>query len=216
MMNIKKEAKRRSFVHAGAALFTDKGYSDVSVDAIAAAAGASKVTFYNYFDSKEALFEAVVLEARYPALQRIVAIAHDGPDLWRILFDTGLAYLRLKLSPDVIAVDRLVIAEAKRLPALARIYHASGPNRTLEAIQTLVDYLLGRQFLVSTQPVRTVALHFMSLCDAGIYVRQVWGLDPYPSDEELSNSVSAAVAAFIGAYAAPSHRTIPTPATLFA
>jgi AcrR family transcriptional regulator len=208
-MNIKKEAKRRSFVQAGATLFTDKGYSNVSVDAIAAEAGASKVTFYNYFDSKEALFEAVVLEARYPALQRMVAIAHDGPDLWQILFDTGMAFLRLKLNPDVIAIDRLVIAEAKRLPELARIYLASGPSQTLGAIQSLVEHLLERELLQSTEPLRTIGLHFMSLCEAGIYVRQIWGLDPYPPEEQLTTSVKAAIAAFIGAYAAPAHRLIP-------
>lgn len=206
-MNVKKEAKRHSFVKAGVTLFTEKGYSNVSVDAIAAEAGASKVTFYNYFASKEALFEAVVLEARYPALQRIIAISHDGPDPRQILFDTGLAYLQLKLSPDVIAIDRLVIGEALRLPELARIYHINGPSQTLGAMQLLVEHLLARQLLQSTQPVRTIALHFMSLCDSGIYVRQVWGLDPYPPDEQLASSVKAAVAAFMGAYAAPAYRT---------
>jgi AcrR family transcriptional regulator len=201
--NIKKEAKRRSFVRAGAALFIEKGFSNVSVDAIAAAACASKVTFYNYFVSKEALFEAVVLEARNPALERMVAVPHDGPDLAQILFDIGLAYLQLKLSPEVVAIDRLVIGEATRLPGLARIYHASGPNQTLEVVQGFIEQLLARQFLRPAQPVRTLALHFMALCDSGIYVRQVWGLDPYPTDEQLATSASAAVAAFIGAYAAP-------------
>jgi AcrR family transcriptional regulator len=199
-MNVKKETKRRSFVLAGVRLFTEKGYASVGVDAIAAEAGASKVTFYNYFASKEALFEAVVLEARYPALQRIVAIPHDGPDLWTILFDTGLAYLQLKLHPDVVAIDRMVIGEALRLPQLARIYYANGPYRTLEVIQTLVEHLLERGLLQPRAPVRTIALHFMSLCDSGIYVRQVWGFDPVPSDAQLVESVEAAVTAFIGAY----------------
>ena len=208
-MNVKKEAKRRSFVQAGVRLFTEKGYANVGVDAIAALAGASKVTFYNYFASKEALFEAVVLEARYPALQRIVAIPHDGPDLWRILFDTGLAYLQLKLHPDVVAIDRMVIGEALRLPQLARIYHASGPSRTLDVIQTLVEHLLERQLLQARAPVRTIALHFMSLCDSGIYVRQVWGLDPVPTDEQLAASVEAAMTAFIGAYGPAGYRAPP-------
>lgn len=202
-MNVKKEAKRRSFVQAGSALFIEKGYSNVSIDAIAAGAGASKVTFYNYFASKEALFEAVVLEQRIPALQRMTAMPHDGPDLAQILFDTGLAYLQLKLSPEVVAIDRLVIGEATRLPELARIYHASGPTKTVGVVQVLMEHLLARQFLQSTQSVRTLALHFMSLCDSGIYLRQVWGLDPVPTDAQLATSVHSAVAAFIGAYAAP-------------
>jgi AcrR family transcriptional regulator len=206
-MNIKKEAKRRSFVLAGSALFIEKGYSNVSIDAVAAGAGASKVTFYKYFASKEALFEAVVLEQRIPALQRMIAIPHDGPDLAQILFNTGFAYLQLKLSPELVAIDRLVIGEATRLPELARIYHSSGPNKTLEVVQGHMQQLLSSQFLQSNQPVRTLALHFMALCDSGIYVRQVWGLDPFPTDEQLAASASAAVAAFIGAYAAPAFRT---------
>jgi AcrR family transcriptional regulator len=208
-MNIKKEAKRRSFMQAGAALFIEKGYSNVSVDAIAAGAGASKVTFYNYFASKEALFEAVVLETRIPAFERMLAVPRDGADLTQILFDIGVVYLELKLSPKVVAFDRLVIGEAKRLPELARIYHSSGPNKTLEVIQGLIEQLLARRFLQSTQPVRTLALHFMALCDSGIYVRQVWGLDPAPTGEQLATSASSAVAAFIGAYAAPAFRTAP-------
>lgn len=199
-MNVRKEAKRLSFVKAGTRLFAERGYGNVSVDAIALEAGASKVTFYNYFESKEALFAAVVLEARYPALQRIAAIPHDGPDLWRILFDTGLAYLQLKLHPDVLAIDRLVIGEALRQPQLARIYHANGPTRTVEVMQALVEHLLERRLLVARAPVLTIVLHFMSLCDAGIYVRQIWCLDPPPTDAQLAASAEAAVAAFIGAY----------------
>jgi TetR/AcrR family transcriptional repressor of mexJK operon len=193
-------------VQAGARLFAEKGYGNVSVEAIAAEARASKVTFYNYFTSKEALFEAVVLEARYPALQRIGALACDGPNLRQILVDTGFAYLQMKLSPEVIATDRMVIAEAVRLPELARIYHASGPSHTVAVMQTLVDHLLARGMLLSGAPTCTIALHFMALCEAGIYVRQVWGLDPFPADATLATSVEAAVSAFIGAYAAPAYR----------
>lgn len=205
-MNVKKETKRRSFVLAGARLFAEKGYSNVSVDAIAAEARASKVTFYNYFDSKEALFEAVVLEARHPALQRIGALPHDGDDLWPILFDTGVAYLRMKLSPEVIATDRLVIAEATRLPALARLYYASGPSQTVAVLETLMGHLLERGLLAPGATARTLGLHFMSLCESCIYLRQVWGLDALPNDEQLTSNVKAAVYAFIGAYAAPAQR----------
>jgi len=204
-MNIKKETKRRSFVLAGARLFTKKGYSNVSVKAIVAEARASKVTFYNYFDSKEALFEAVVLEARYPALQRIGTLAHDGNDLRQILFDTGVAYLQMKLSPEVIATDRLVIAEAARLPALARLYHASGPSQTVAVLETLMGHLLERGLLAAEASARTMGLHFMSLCESCIYLRQVWGLDDIPNDEQLASNVKAAVYAFVGAYAAPAH-----------
>src|SRR5919199_5581011 len=48
--------RRRRILHAGIRLFTDNAYADVSVDAVAAAAGVAKPTLYRYFATKEALF----------------------------------------------------------------------------------------------------------------------------------------------------------------
>ena len=52
--------KRDSILEAAIRAFRDVGYECTSMDRIAELAGASKRTVYNYFGSKEALFEAVV------------------------------------------------------------------------------------------------------------------------------------------------------------
>ncbi|MER5307102.1 TetR/AcrR family transcriptional regulator [Streptomyces sp. NPDC002773] len=54
--------KRQAIVRAARALFLREGFG-VGMDAIAAEAGVSKVTVYNHFGSKEALFTAVVAGA---------------------------------------------------------------------------------------------------------------------------------------------------------
>ena len=55
-----KEARRETIMHAALALFADSDFETVSMAAIARTAGIAKGTVYLYFDTKEALFLAVV------------------------------------------------------------------------------------------------------------------------------------------------------------
>jgi len=52
---INTEKKKKDVVNAALALFTEKGFTNVSIKEIAALAHVSQVTIYNYFGSKEAL-----------------------------------------------------------------------------------------------------------------------------------------------------------------
>lgn len=56
------ELKRQAIVRAARELFLREGFG-VGMDTIAAEAGVSKVTVYNHFGSKEALFTAVITSA---------------------------------------------------------------------------------------------------------------------------------------------------------
>lgn len=71
--------KRQAVVRAARDLFLREGFG-VGMDAIAAEAGVSKVTVYNHFGSKEALFTAVVAGALDEPLHGDA----DGPDLSRL------------------------------------------------------------------------------------------------------------------------------------
>jgi AcrR family transcriptional regulator len=57
-----RDETRRRLIAAGAAHIARDGLERASVDAIAVDAGYAKGTFYNYFDSKEAMFGAVIAE----------------------------------------------------------------------------------------------------------------------------------------------------------
>src|SRR5437868_12962540 len=54
--------KRAAILEAAMALFPDRGYDGTSVEAIAQAAGVSKLTVYSHFADKETLFGAAVTE----------------------------------------------------------------------------------------------------------------------------------------------------------
>ena len=72
--------KARAILDAAGALFLDEGYPAVSMDAVARRAGVSKATLYAHFESKEALFAAIVaagcqrMTAEAEALADVLAI----------------------------------------------------------------------------------------------------------------------------------------------
>ncbi|MFF3839762.1 TetR/AcrR family transcriptional regulator [Streptomyces sp. NPDC001930] len=71
--------KRQAIVRAARDLFLREGFG-VGMDAIAAEAGVSKVTVYNHFGSKEALFTAVVAGALDEPLGEGEKDGKDGKD----------------------------------------------------------------------------------------------------------------------------------------
>ncbi|UDC36740.1 TetR/AcrR family transcriptional regulator (plasmid) [Klebsiella pneumoniae] len=54
------EERRQTIINAAAQLFQEIGYVRASMDAVAKRVGGSKATLYNYFSSKEELFETVI------------------------------------------------------------------------------------------------------------------------------------------------------------
>ena len=57
------EATRAALVDASRALFSSRGYADVSIDDITRATGVTKGALYHHFEDKRALFQAVARQA---------------------------------------------------------------------------------------------------------------------------------------------------------
>src|SRR5512139_2202895 len=87
----RKEARPGELVAAALQLFVEKGFAATRLEDVATRAGVSKGTLYLYFDSKEALFKAVIEEGIMPVVAEGEAIAagHDGSafDLLQRLLD---------------------------------------------------------------------------------------------------------------------------------
>ncbi|WP_406133516.1 TetR/AcrR family transcriptional regulator [Streptomyces zaomyceticus] len=145
--------KRQAVVRAARDLFLREGFG-VGMDAIAAEAGVSKVTVYNHFGSKEALFTAVVAGVldeplaeggggEGPDLARLVAA--DGPDaLKAALTEAGRAWGRaVRTDAEGRALRTLVATELHRFPELGRAWRAHGPAghhpAVADALRTLAE-----------------------------------------------------------------------------
>ncbi len=69
--------KRDEFVEAGQRLIQTKGYEHFSVEDLLSEVGASKGAFYHYFDSKQALLEAVIERLVDSGMAVVQAVVDD-------------------------------------------------------------------------------------------------------------------------------------------
>jgi TetR/AcrR family transcriptional repressor of mexJK operon len=133
---------RERILAAATALFLAEGYGSTTIEAVAAGAGVSKRTLYARFEDKSALFAAV--------LHRIIDLIRPPPEvpllvggtLQEILQRLAGMILRAALSPQAIALHRLLYAESARFPELVRAIETDGGTR--EASE-LIGNLLARE-----------------------------------------------------------------------
>lgn len=198
-MRVKTEARRLAYIRAAGKLFTSRGYGEVTMEAIAAEVGGSKVTLYNYFRGKEELFEAFVIDAGRDKQDALLEAQREGESVRDALLRLGMSFMTLVTSPTVVAVDSVILAEGRRFPALCRIYYENGPKRTMSALARAMLTLMESGSIRVSNPDRA-ALHFKGLCEADIRDQQIWGLTARPTKARLRKAVEDGVDAFLLGY----------------
>lgn len=110
--------RRHRILEAATALFIEDGYDATDMKRIAERCGMSKKTLYLMFQSKDDLFATLICDPESrsygPDTGNLEGPAQD--QLTELLCRLGLWVL----SPNQIGLTRLVIAEAKKSPDLAR------------------------------------------------------------------------------------------------
>src|SRR5450432_463752 len=96
-------------------------------------------TFYHRFKDKPALFAAVVHRIIEGLRSRAGVPQIEGADLQTMLEQLATLILRAALSPQAIAVHRLIVGESARFPKLAAVVAREGA--TEEAIKLIADLL---------------------------------------------------------------------------
>lgn len=136
----RKEARPAELTAAALDLFVDKGYAATRLEDVAARAGVSKGTLYLYFDSKEALFKAVVREGLLPALGEgeslVAGFTGASADLLREVIG---GMWRLIGSQRIGGIPKLVFAEAQNFPEIAHFYHQEVILRGKAMIRAVVE-----------------------------------------------------------------------------
>ena len=77
-MQVKKDEMQEAILSAGLHLFLEKGYKQASIRMICKEAGTTLGNFYNYFESKGALFEALV-KTEYQGIVYFINHHNDIP-----------------------------------------------------------------------------------------------------------------------------------------
>jgi TetR/AcrR family transcriptional repressor of mexJK operon len=192
--------KAESILAAAKRAFLAGGFGAVSMDAIAREAAVSKATVYAHFGSKEELFGAVIgreCEQRFAGLS---AGELDPGDVRASLMELGRRFLHLVLSPDALALHRIILGEVIRFPILGEVFWRAGPERNLQQIQAFLENAAAVGTLSLPHP-RLAAEQFVGLVRGEIQLRQLLRLQPEAGLEEINAAVRAAVKTFILAFA---------------
>jgi AcrR family transcriptional regulator len=198
-----RPAKRQLIVDAATRVFLRHGYSDTTLEAIAAEADTSKQTIYNHFEGKEQLFAAAL-----QAVQQNVTA--DAGDLFTQNFtptgdldqDLRLAFrlmAQLMLSGDVAAFRRLILIEQLRHPELMDEWRQPRPGFELSFAGEIE-----RQVALGTLEVKdpVLAAHqLITLVFSEALTQSRYGLRPL-SDARIAEIVDDGVDMWLRSYRA--------------
>jgi len=199
----RREANRRAregrILQAALTVFSEQGYSGATMEAVAARAGLSKPTLYQYFPSKEALFQAMLLPHRD---RMLVPFARpSGRGMAADLLGFAWAYAETVMRPDMLALARLIVGEVQRFPEIGAAYQAAGPDRLLRGMMAWLEGQRDAGRLVFD--------------DAELAAQDLWGLilsaprthalyhpDDPPGPASLARYIHNGLRVFLRAYAA--------------
>jgi TetR/AcrR family transcriptional regulator, mexJK operon transcriptional repressor len=194
--------KAESILAAAKRTFLENGFGAVSMDAIAREAGVSKATVYAHFAGKEELFGAVIGRECERYLADFSASELDPLDVSGSLTVLGRRYLELVLSPDGIALHRIILGEVTRFPLLGRVFWRAGPERQRVQIEAFLQSAAAFGIL-SLRNTRLAAEQFLSLVRGEIQLRQLLRLEADADEPSMRDAVAGAVDTFLRAFANP-------------
>lgn len=190
-------AKRQAILAAAQRAFVDHGFAATNMDAIAAAAGVSKLTIYRHFNTKAALFAEAVASKCRNLLGDIEGLAAGGGGPRAALVSAGRAFLALILHPDAMAVHRLVAAERDQAPELGRLFYEHAVVTAKHRFAALVADLAARGALAG-DPV-TMAQDYLTLLRGRPLMHAEFAIGPL-GPEELAAHVEHCADLLLRAY----------------
>lgn len=179
-------------------LFIEHGYNGVSMSRIVKATGGSKETLYRYFDSKEALFAALIDD-----LQTTLAAAPSPPEYSEMPLEEGLRLLgrataTAGLSDRAIALMRLASGEHARFPELGKLLFELAPARSYARLREFLR-AKHKQGEVDIPDFQIAAEQFLAGLVGHQQLRMLLGAGK-PSRRDVDKRLAAAVRSFVRAY----------------
>lgn len=197
----KDEEKRQAILSAAFHQFLEKGYAAASLEAVAAAAGVSKMTVYGHFQDKATLFGAVVAKGCGTVTATLAELPDPPADLRRALTTYGCSFVAFLRKPEVLQIDRLLAVEAPQHPELAKAFYDSGPRVVQAALIDLLERAQA-QGRVGIDDIPAAAdLLLAGWCHGPQWMAQRLGLRGPPREAEIRDRVARGVDWFLKAYA---------------
>jgi AcrR family transcriptional regulator len=194
--------KQEQILRGAAAVFAEDGYEGASMSRIAARAGVSKGTLYNYFDGKAEMFAAWMAQECGQSLTRMFDPEATEGELAAVLRRIGLQMLSVMISPIGITMHRMAVAESQKFPELARAFYDAGPARATKHMAAwLRSQTEARRLMIDDH--EFAAQQFFALCQTRLGILRNCGMLQDVNQAAIERVVDGAVAMFLCYYGVP-------------
>jgi TetR/AcrR family transcriptional repressor of mexJK operon len=191
-------AKHDAIIRAARALFASQPFELVTMEAVAAQAGVSKMTVYSHFDDKETLFETIVLAISGQMIDALSAPEQAGA-LRERLIAAGSAVLSIILGSDICTMAHTLPPALRANRALADRFFAAGPGRVRAALADIIAASAAHGELEVDDP-RQAADDLVSLWEGSMPAKIAFGLAGLSTPEEISRRARRGTDVFLRAY----------------
>ncbi len=196
----KDTAKRAAILAAAANLFAQEAFETVTMEAVAALAGVSKMTVYSHFTDKETLFENMVTAVSDEMIRAFPAPDHSNEQLDARLTRIGTTFLTILLGPKVASMSHTLPA-IRANKALAQRFYNAGPGRMKAALSKILAEAAAMGALEVDKP-EWAAEDLLSLWEGGLQGLCAFGFADPATAEEIAQRAHRGTKVFLRAYAA--------------
>lgn len=192
-------AKRAAIVDTAAHHFFRHGYAATAIEQVAADAGVSKVTIYNQFGDKRALFAAAV-ECECEKMRGHFSLdAMPQGSIRDRLTAIGQAILAFLFRPEMMQFERRIAAETESDPAIGLAFLEAGPWRMKVGFGAWLAQAHEAGELSIADPL-LAAEQFVAMCKGMGDLERRFGATVSPAERD--RRIAGAVDVFLAAYAA--------------
>ncbi|MEO6697878.1 MAG: TetR/AcrR family transcriptional regulator [Paraperlucidibaca sp.] len=196
-----RDPKRlQKIIEAASQQFLECGYDRASMDAVAVAAGVSKMTLYNNFASKDALFESCVAYRTTSIFADFNDDTLDPKQPNEALYLIAKQFVALMRADDVIRIHRLLYGLATTHPDICARFFNAGPEHVNQFVQRYLRAAHAEKSLC-IDTISLAADQFLALQLGRPHLRATLGLGK-PDAETEERLLRANVAFFTAAYGA--------------
>lgn len=173
---LKAAERRESILTVAKVLFADKGYHGVSVDEIARRLGVSPAVLYRHFDSKEALYEAVLEEISCRRESYVEAVVTSPLDFASVLGAMTRVYAEsIARDPDYLKMELHSVLEGS---AVARQFFDNRWKSLTDYIEFSLHELKqqGRELRIDP---KVASLMFQGIIREALYTKLIYKSEHY-------------------------------------
>ncbi|MBO9544519.1 TetR/AcrR family transcriptional regulator [Caulobacter sp.] len=198
--NLDRNARREAILDVAAEVFLEEGFDAASMSTIAAKVGGSKSTLYNYFKSKEEIFQAHIERyCGWQGAEMFQLLDDEVDDVRAALTRLGRRYVTNVMSDRNMRHFRLIATAAERSPDLGRTFYEAGPLRGARLLGGFLARMKLEGRIEVADPI-AAGHQFIGLCQNRMLKARLVNYIGQPTPDEVDAEVEAAVSTFMAAF----------------